>query len=425
MSPSAPLCSASKGRHMTPKYLLPTIVFGSLTALACEAPEKLEGPWITPIQPMPKASATDTEAIAVWHKKTSVFGGSEVHAARYQTGGAGWSGPINLGSGGFPTVALSSASRGLVVFLSDGLTARRFNNGVWGPATTVSTEGANLRNYDVAVDGAGNGVVAWTNDLGTQVRAYSWGSGWDPTVSLSSSAGAWPRVASNEAGDTVAAWCQGTNLKGARRPSGSTEWTKTTLAADCCTSSLATINAHPVRIGVSANGDAIVIATDESTRVCAVRYAAGVGWKEPVTLAATDARFPAIALNDSGNALAAWVRSGNDRLVMRAFTPGEGWGPAMLGPTDVHMQGIGVGISASGNGAAVLTLTADLSTPSTSVYHVGYNASTGELTPPSAVESLDGSSYYLSVTSTPSGRGLSIWNQSAGGAAIWVSRYGF
>ena len=400
------------------------IVLGSLSALACEDPVRLEGPWSASSEPLPKVAVTETEAIAVWHRKTSTLVAGEVHAARYQTDGSEWTPPINLGTGSHPTVALSPASRGLAVFdSSSGLTARTVDDGVWGARVTVTTDTPRSRNYDVAVDGVGNGVVAW-GGASTQVRAYSWDSGWAGAVSLSPNVGSWQRVASTADGHTVAAWCEGTTLKGGRRIPPLGFWILTTLAVNCCSSGGSTLHTNPVRISVSSSGDAMVIGTDESTRVCAVRYSSGA-WESPVTLAAAHGSFPVIALNADGDALAAWLQAPGSNLVARAYTAGVGWGPALPGPTDVHTHGLGVGVNEFGSGAIIYTRSASTTEPSTSVYYVVYDQSAGALTAPTAIESMTGNSYYLSVASTPTGKGVTIWNQNQrAGAEVWVALRG-
>ena len=109
---------------MLGKTTLGLVLISSLGVVGCTAPEKLEGPWIAPSSdPLPKAAVTDTEALAVWHKRPTSSGiSARVHVAR-KLSGSPWTGPFDIGEGTRPEVALSPAGNGIVLFRSTSLSA--------------------------------------------------------------------------------------------------------------------------------------------------------------------------------------------------------------------------------------------------------------------------------------------------------------
>jgi hypothetical protein len=218
---------------------------------------------------------------------------------------------------------------------------------------------------DVAIDGQGHALAVWVQ--GTTSGAYrpfasrsSPHAGWDSAHELDTvhpGDVARPAVAVNEAGFGVAVW----ELRdGARVDLYAAEYTPGTGWSEA---RLLETRDEPVstpRVGVDAEGNALVVwmqsdGTAES--VWAVRRVKGAGWGSPLLLE-TDAgatRVPALALEGSGRAVAAWLQpdsGGTLRVRASRFVPGSGWTPPEQAAASA--EGASVSAAVSAEGSAIL-----------------------------------------------------------------------
>src|SRR5439155_18272785 len=100
-----------------------------------------------------------------------------------------------------------------VVRVSDGDGATR----TWTPALTISQRGAS-GDPAVALDPAGDAVVAWTQGTEAAAAFRPANGGWGEPVDLGSAAqSADPHVAIDDAGNAVAVWLAGTTLRSAAK----------------------------------------------------------------------------------------------------------------------------------------------------------------------------------------------------------------
>src|SRR5262249_28196240 len=199
-----------------------------------------------------------------------------------------------------PAVALAPDGRAVAVWTGAGILASvRPPGGQWGPAVTVSTDGA-YRDLVAGIDGSGNAIAAWMT-----------GSSAIDTASL---------------------------------PAGARKWTKvTTLATP----------GQAVDLAVNATGAAII--------TWATRHAAGAAsrtvlgrFPAPVTLGPAPG-YPIghtrVVLNGQGDAAAAWVASGGVDLVATR-SPDGSWAPAATLSTTSYGR-IDVAIDGAGNARAI------------------------------------------------------------------------
>ncbi|WP_375768361.1 Ig-like domain-containing protein [Archangium gephyra] len=217
---------------------------------------------------------------------------------------------------------------------------------------------------DVAVDGQGHALAVWVQGTSSgALRPFASRStpyaGWEPGRELDTVHPGdveHPAVAVNEAGFGVAVW----ELHGARVDLYAAEYTPGTGWGE---PRLLETRDEPVstpRVGVDAEGNALVVwkqsdGTAES--LWAARLVKGGGWGAPLLLE-TDAgatTVPALALEGSGRAVAAWLQpdsGGTVRVRASRYVPGSGWTP----PEQAAASGEGSSVSAalSANGSAFL-----------------------------------------------------------------------
>lgn len=264
-------------------------------------------------------------AIAVWYQSD----GTRLNIlANHFVIGLGWSTPTlietdNTGSAFRPEVAIDSNGNAMAVWYQyDGtrynIWANRYVAGTgWGTASLIETDNAGDAYYPkVAMDGSGNAIAVWHQDNGTSYNVwanrYVVGTGWGtPTIIETENADAYPpRVAVDGSGNAIAMWYQhdGTRLSiWANRYVVETGWGTASLVE---TDDVG--DASYPEVAVDSSGNAIAVwRQDDGTRtnIWANHYVKGIGWGSP-TLIETDnvggTNEPKIAVDGSGNAIAAW-----------------------------------------------------------------------------------------------------------------------
>jgi hypothetical protein len=218
---------------------------------------------------------------------------------------------------------------------------------------------------DVAVDGQGSALAVWVQGTDSGAfRPFTSRStphlGWEPARELDTVHPGdvqRPAVAVNEAGFGVAVW---ELHEGGRVDLYVTEYTP---GSGWSAPHPLETRAEPVstpRVEVDAQGNALVVwrqsdGTAES--VWAARLVKDGGWSAPLLLEleAGAATVPALALESSGRALAAWLQpdaAGTMRVRASRFVPGSGW----TSPEQAAAFGAGPSVSAalSADGSAFI-----------------------------------------------------------------------
>lgn len=266
---------------------------------------------------------------------------------------------------------------------NDNIWANRFTVGFgWSGAERIeNTDGGNAFSPVVAVDDSGNAVAVWRQWDGTRsnIRAsiYLAGSGWQADQAL-------------EAGDD---------------------------------------DAVAVSVGMDDGGNAMAVWTQsDGTRwnVQANRYVPGSGWSGPTEIDGTDndAQVPALAVNDSGEAVVIWRQAGGSlqNIAAARFVPGTGWSNAALLETDDANSAYNpaVAIDPDGNITAVWAqddgaggnLRANRYEPG-----AGWSGAM-------SVGSTGTTAQNPEIAMDANGRAWVVWEQSgAGGWDIWTNRY--
>ena len=311
------------------------------------------------------------------------------------------------------------------------------SSGSWGTALLIeNNDVAGARSPQLAFDPNGNAVAVWQQSGGTYyniwANLYTAGSGWGAGEKLEfNSAGdaVLPQVAFDANGNAVAVWQQsgGTlyniwaNLYTAGSGWGTAEKLEFDSAGD----------ARYPQVAVDATGNAVAVwIQSDGTRdnIWANRYVVGSGWGT-AELIETDntgsAAAPQLAIDSAGNALAVWQQSDGtrDNIWSNRYVVGSGWGTAALIESDDSGPASGqqVAVDSSGNAMAVweqfdgtrINIWANR-------YVVGTGWGTAEL-----VENDDtGDAEIAQVAMDASGNAMAVWQQFDGSLInIWANRY--
>ena len=255
----------------------------------------------TGVNLFPQIAVDDNgNAIAVWERRTA--NASYIQASRYTPGG-GWGADVQIGRCGIcdavgmtsgPQISMNASGLAIVVWgrtdgVLDSIYANRFD-GSWGSETLVETDavGVNLL-PQIALDNSGNAMAVWERRTGTAtyIQASQYAAG---------------------------------------------EWGAALQIGRCGICDALGMTTGP-QISMM-NGVAAVVwgRTDGSLdSIYANRYDGSWGSE---TLLETDAigvnLLPKIAVDGSGNAIAAWERrtAGATYIQASRYTTGVGWGPS-------------------------------------------------------------------------------------------------
>lgn len=208
------------------------------------------GSWEAPVPLSPEESFTPQAAMDARGDTTVAWmhfdGSNYVVESAYRPEGAEWEAPTLVSqpgeSGGNPHVALDAAGDSLVAWRGEDegeefvRAAYRPAGGSWAPAGDVSTEGEAVEAVRAAVDPNGNAIVAWagngSEDGGYKVVRAAYkptGGSWESPVDLSASGGnSFPSdVVFDTSGNAALVWQRqdetGTTVQAAYKPAGE-EW---------------------------------------------------------------------------------------------------------------------------------------------------------------------------------------------------------
>lgn len=278
---------------------------------------------------------------------------------------AGWGTPVPLVSTDLtasePLVVVDGKGNTVVVWknqLDDNrwsLWASRFTPDLgWGAPTRVDQ--GFVGEMALAVDASGNIFLVWVGSGAIFAARFVPGLGWTspqaiggPLVAAWGTSYSYPQLAAAEDGTAIAVWV------------AIDRWLEPDLiliqanyyVPDAGWGGAVTLaggapSLRPVALDMDAQGNAILIWEGEG--LWANRYVAGEGWEPPVILA-DNAWQGDLAMTPSGEAVAVW--SNGSGLYASKFVPTFGWGPAQKNEGMDSVAYPQVEIDAMGNAVAI------------------------------------------------------------------------
>jgi probable HAF family extracellular repeat protein len=342
-----------------------------------------------------------------------------------------------------PQVAVDPTGNAVAVWqqydgIRDNIWANRYVVGAgWGSPTLIETDDTSWADHpEVVVDQNGNAIAVWeqSNGVYTSIcsNRYVVGAGWStaaPIETDDSGNACDPQVAFDPSGNAIAVWWQfnatAWHIWSNRYVVGTGWETATLVETDNVNSAF-----HP-QIAVDPSGNAVAVWDQNNGKVDSIwanHYVPGTGWGIATLIEFDDlsyARYPQIAVDQSGNAIAVWQQSygGDNNILANRYVVGAGWGTATLLETlDAgHAAFPQVEFDQSGNAIAVWyqndgTLL--------SIYANRYVAGAGWGTATLIETEQLGYAYLPEVAVTPSGDAVVVWYQSDGiRYNIWSNHY--
>lgn len=307
-------------------------------------------------------------AMLVWAQWDSSR--NDIFASHYSAATNTWSTPVRVSSPSAvdsayaPDVAVDASGNAIVTwYQGDGRVnhfdawAAQFNasTGAWSAAALVS-DGVNSAYLSrVAINAAGQGIVAWEQgqDDGTMVsngpkdiwgRSVTSAGAWGASTRLNAVTGdindlyGQVAVAVDAQGNGFALWVQSTStlpyvIHAARYATGGAWAASTVITSDTIG------NCYGPHLAFDATGNAVAVWQQQTGAGAfggANRYVAGSGWGVSESMASDtlgDVYDPHVAVDGEGNATAVWYRWGPTDIVdvmTNRYLVGSGWGVERL-----------------------------------------------------------------------------------------------
>jgi PKD domain len=291
---------------------------------------------------------------------------------------AGWLEPADISAAnevvdGRPDVAVDSAGNAIAIWERHVggeevvEASERPAGGDWSEPETLSLPGEEGEQSQVAIDAAGNAIAVWVTGDGiggfvVRSAARPPGGAWpEPEdVSDSISAAGWPMLAIDAVGEAVAVWTafdSGDVLVQGSVRSADGEWSE---PDDLSPAGQDVTPLEAPSVAVDAAGNAIAVWKLESSNdivQAAVRAAGQENWAAPDDLsdAGQDAGEPDVAMDEAGEAVAAWTRLDGTNTIQAAVRPAGGdWaGPDDLSDASQNAAEPDVAMDEAGEAVAV------------------------------------------------------------------------
>lgn len=287
-------------------------------------------------------------AIAVWQQSDGTR--RNIWANRFVPG-VGWGTAVlieadDAGSARWPQIAVDPQGNAIAVWQQwDGtrtnIWANRFVSSVgWGSAEPLEIDHSSARKPQIATDPQGNAIAVWSQSDSIWANRFVPDVGWDRrTGLLETKAGlaALPQVAIDPQANAIAVWQQSDFTRfniWANRFVPDVGWgTPRLIEADDAGS------AFSPQVAVDPPGNAIVVWHQEdgmrTSSIRATRFVPDIGWGLSELLETNDAgpaRWPQVAVDPKGNAIAVWHQWDGTRRSIWAnrFDSSVGWGSAEL-----------------------------------------------------------------------------------------------
>lgn len=428
------------------------VAFIVLAALAvCAAPAGAAPAWLPPA-PISPAGEEGTEpqvamdatgdAVVAWNHFAAV-GGYEIVVLSRAAGGT-WSAPARFPTGavaGNPQVAIGPTGEAVVAFRnSRGAeapveVARAAAGGGWTAPTEISEAGRFTAEPTVAA-GPGGGVTAiWRqSEGGGKYRVWEAtrppGGDWSRPRAVSTAAEDTfsPRIALDATGGAVAAWEAeeaGTYfvIKSAARTAGG-DWGSPVALSP------AEGFAFTPELVMNPGGRAVLGWDQEDEGgyyvVDVTTFVPGTGWQLPAVELSNpkvSSAAPKLAIDERGDAVAAWPEGGGKLSVIRGSTmaPGGGWSLPTTITAPGEMGGeTDVGLDARGE--ATVVWNSDMG--GTQVGRASRWIAGAAPTPPQTISEAGVDAYYPEVATDAGGDALAVWQGDSPGSRV-VDAAGF
>ncbi len=305
----------------------------------------------------------------------------------------------------------------------------------WGTAVLIESDNkGHARFPQVAVDPGGNATTVWFQSDGIRdniwTNRYTSGVGWGTAELIESSNkgdARFPQVAVDPSGNATAVWYQSDGIREniwANRRVVGMGWGTAVLIETNDTG-----DARFPQVAVDQSGNAVAVwhQSDIRTNIWANRYVVGMGWgtAELIETKVGAAVNPQVAIDAGSNAVAVWRQADamRDNIWANRYTSGVGWGTAEL----IESNDTGsawrpqVAIDPSGNAMAVWYQFDGIRL---NAWANRYTSGVGWGTAEVIQSSIAGHPENPQVAVDPSGNAVAVWHEDDGPREItYANRY--
>jgi hypothetical protein len=278
-------------------------------------------------------SGSVVNSVAVWHRYN---GSNFIIQSATLVPGDSWSMAANVSASGqdalIPEVVVDQSGNAVAIwsrfdgsdFIVNGASCLYGQS--FGASTALSASGETAVAANVAIDGSGNALAAWSRFDGSnyivQVATLPFGGAWSSPLDLSAAGGNAfaPMIAMNASGDAIAVWTRfdGTNYiaQVSSMPHAGSWSTATDLSASG-------FDVNNLAVTIDSGGNAVALWDETDGTQSAVKGAsctAGGSWTTPVVVSSSGAYAygPVASIDSAGNATALWLEWNGSNYVTTA-----------------------------------------------------------------------------------------------------------
>jgi hypothetical protein len=339
-----------------------------------------------------------------------------------------------------PQVVVDAHGTAIAVWASDGenlnaveVSERPASTGVWQAPVSLSKAGQIAWDGHVAIAPDGEAIAVWEQQNDGHAVVYSSvkapGGSWGSPVALTNPSGedSEPQIAIDAGGEAVALWenngekSNGEStivLQAAARPGPGTAWGAPVDLSDT------SAEAVDPQIALNEEGEALAAWRLSALSTQAVQVAVRPpksGWEAPLTLSGAGyAGAPLVALNGQGAAVITWASRQSQNVLIEAAsrsTANSEWASAVtlaegeLNPERFESPQAAIGIDAAGSATAVWPLLSG----NKNLVQAAAMSSGGSWQPATTITetSFEGSEPHLAMN--PQGEAVAIWTARVGG----------
>jgi len=318
----------------------------ALASVATAAPAWLSSTNLTeagtPTNPDVAVDASG-DATAVWDRSAGAY--YEILAATRPAGGS-WQTPVQISApgetAGLPQVAVNPQGDAVAVWESGGpehftvsAASRSTANGAWSAPVKIGYAGWANPQPQVVVDSLGNAVAIWasqTENPGTghiQTSTLPAGGAWSTPVAISGGSSADdPQLAVDPAGNVTAIWGNFDAIESAAKAAGASAWGEPATLSEQWTGA--------PKLAVNASGEVvaawILALSNSERRIQGDVKPIGGPWAAPTNISEIEEVLgrPDIGIGPEGEAAAIWSTAGGSNanpVIQAAVKPSAGaWG---------------------------------------------------------------------------------------------------
>ncbi|MES2122490.1 MAG: hypothetical protein V4492_06905 [Chlamydiota bacterium] len=291
--------------------------------------------------------------------------------------------------------------------------------GMWGDTPiTISTPGVAASAQQISLDPTGNATAVWIEDGFIVSKSLLFGGSWSASVTTLSGSGASdPQLVVDASGNATALWNEGGVIKTSTQLFGGS-WQVTPDTVSGASASFGTLTAD-------GSGNLVAVWLEGGVVLSSTKLFGGSWQVTPDTLSGSSATAPQVAVNAAGDVFAVWQQtvSAVETIYVATKTIGGSWGvPEAISTNTVDSGCPQIAVDPSGNALAAWYRFVKTGTTYSKVYaQASYYSAGGIWTSPMDLSNaglMDPVELMLQVGFDAAGDAAVVWSNSADGSTF-------